>query len=49
MYFLLAVHEWDPCVLDYTHPHSDGDPAWAPDPSGHEQHDLCIQHILIPF
>ena len=25
---LTGPHEWDPSVLDYTHPHSDGDPVW---------------------
>ena len=30
---LTGPHEWDPCVLDYTHPTTSGDPTWAPDPS----------------
>ena len=25
-------HEWDPSVLDYTHPFSDGEPPWSNDP-----------------
>ena len=25
-------HEWDPSVLDYTHPSSDGEPPWSNDP-----------------
>ena len=31
---LTGPYEWDPSVLDYTHPHSDdGDLVWIPDPS----------------
>ena len=26
---LTGPHEWDPCVLDYTHPTTSGDPTWA--------------------
>ena len=37
--FLTGPHEQDPFVLDYTHPHSDGHPLWAPDPSDHEKLD----------
>ena len=29
---LTGPHEWDPSVLDYTHPTTAGDPTWAPDP-----------------
>ena len=25
-------HEWDPSVLDYTHPSGDGEPSWSNDP-----------------
>ena len=25
-------HEWDPFVLDYTHPSGDGEPPWSNDP-----------------
>ena len=35
---LTGPHEWDPSVLDYTHPTTSGDPTWAPDPS------LCGAH-----
>ena len=35
---LTGPHEWDPSVLDYTHPTTSGDPAWSPDPS------LCGAH-----
>ena len=36
---LTGPHEWDPSVLDYTHPTTSGDPTWAPDPSQHSAHD----------
>ena len=26
------LHEWDPSVLDYSHPEGDGEPVWACDP-----------------
>ena len=26
-------HEWDPSVLDYTHPSGDGEPLWSNDPN----------------
>ena len=29
---LTGPHEWDPSVLDYTHPSGDGEPAWSDDP-----------------
>ena len=29
---LTVPHEWDPSVLDYTHPITSGGPTWAPDP-----------------
>ena len=28
---LTSIHEWDPCVLDFSYPERDGDPAWACD------------------
>ena len=30
---LTVSHEWDPSVLDFTHPTTTGDPTWAPHPS----------------
>ena len=30
---LTGPHEWDPSVLDYTHPSGDGEPPWSSDPS----------------
>ena len=27
-----SIHEWDPSVLDYSHPEGDGEPLWACDP-----------------
>ena len=29
---LTGPHEWDPSVLDYTHPSGDGEPPWSTDP-----------------
>ena len=29
---LTSIHEWDPSVLDYSHPECDGEPVWAIDP-----------------
>ena len=29
---LTGLHEWDPSVLDYTHPCGDGEPPWSNDP-----------------
>ena len=30
---LTRPHEWDPSVLDYTHPSGDGEPPWSNDPN----------------
>ena len=30
---LTGPHEWDPSVLDYTHPSGDGKPPWSNDPN----------------
>ena len=38
-------HEWDPSVLDYTHPTTSGDPTWAPDPSLLGAHDPRIDEF----
>ena len=29
---LTGLHEWDPSVVDYTHPSDDGEPPWSNDP-----------------
>ena len=29
---LTSIHEWDPSVLDYSHPECDGEPVWVIDP-----------------
>ena len=29
---LTGPQEWDPSVLDYTHPSGDGEPSWSNDP-----------------
>ena len=39
---LTGHHEWDPSVLDYTHPSTAGDPTWAPAPSQCGAHDPRI-------
>ena len=39
---LTRPHEWDPSVLDYSHPNILGYPSWAPDPSARDQHDPRI-------
>ena len=39
---LTSIHEWDPSVLDCSHPEGDGEPVWACDP----QHiDLLVPNI----
>ena len=42
---LTGPHEWDPSVLDYTHPTTVGDPTWASDPSQHGAHDPRIDEF----
>ena len=42
---LIGPHEWDPSVLDYTHPTTSGDPTWAPDPSQRGAHDPRIDEF----
>ena len=42
---LTGPHEWDPSVLDYTHPTTSGDPTWAPDPSLRGAHDPRIDEF----
>ena len=42
---LTGPHEWDPSVLDYTHPTTSGDPTWAPDPSLLGDHDPRIDEF----
>ena len=39
---LTSPHEWDPSILDYSHPNTQGYPFWAPDPSAKNQHDSRI-------
>ena len=29
---LTSIHEWDPSVLDCSHPEGDGEPLWVCDP-----------------
>ena len=42
---LTGPHEWDPSILDYTHPTTAGDPTWAPDPSQCGAHDPRIDEF----
>ena len=42
---LTGPHEWDPSVLDYTHPTTSGDPTWAPYPSLLGAHDPRIDEF----
>ena len=42
---LTGPHEWDPSVLDYTHPTTSGDPTWAPVPSQRGVHDPRIDEF----
>ena len=42
---LTGPHEWDPSVLDYTHPTTSGDPTWAPDPYQRGAHDRRIDEL----
>ena len=39
---LTSPHEWNPTVLDYSHPNTHGYPSWAPDPSVRDQCDPRI-------
>ncbi|KAL7563652.1 hypothetical protein ACA910_013388 [Epithemia clementina (nom. ined.)] len=43
--FLTSPHEWDPCVLDYSHPFDDSDPPWAPKPQQRDLHDPRFDHL----
>ena len=40
-----GLREWDPSVLDYTHPTTSGEPTWAPEPSQHGEHDPRIDEF----
>ena len=40
--FHTSPHEWDPSVLDYSHPNTKGYPAWVPEPPARDQHDPRI-------
>ena len=39
---LTSPHEWEPSVLDYSHPNTKGYPSWVPEPSARHQHDPRI-------
>ena len=39
---LTSPHEWNPSVLNYSHPNTHGYPSWSPNPSVGDQHDPKI-------
>ena len=39
---LTSQHEWDPSLLDYSHPNTLGYPSWAPELSGRDQQNFRI-------
>ncbi|KAL7568352.1 hypothetical protein ACA910_018482 [Epithemia clementina (nom. ined.)] len=43
--FLTSPHEWDPCVLDYSHPSDDSEPPWAPPTQQRDLHDPRFDHL----
>ena len=44
---LTSPHEWDPSVLDYSHPNTHRSPSWSPDSSARDQHDPRIDEYGI--
>ena len=44
---LTSPHEWDPSVLDYSHPNTHGYPSSASGPSARDQHDPRIDECGI--
>ena len=44
---LTGPHEWDPSVLDFTHPSGDGDPPWSNDPNERFAFDLNFDEFGI--
>ncbi|KAL7575165.1 hypothetical protein ACA910_018657 [Epithemia clementina (nom. ined.)] len=52
--FLTSPHDWDPSVLDYSHPEGPDNPDWAPDPDLIRTHDeridpygYYIKHVVL--
>ena len=50
---LTIIHEWDPSVLDYSHPEGDGEPILACDPQhidlidpNFDTHGLCTKRAI---
>ena len=41
---LTRPHEWDPSVLDFTHPSGDGEPPWSNDQN--ERYDLILMNLI---
>ena len=53
---LTSIHEWDPAVLDYSHPEGDGESVWAIDPQhidlldpNFDTHRLYIKRAINTF
>ena len=42
---LARPHEWDPSVLDYTHPSGDGEPPWSNDPDNRSAFDRNLNEL----
>ena len=42
---LTGAHEWEPSVLDYTHPSGDGEPPWSNDPNERSAFDPNFDEI----
>ena len=50
---LISIHEWDPSVLDYSHPEGYGEPVWACDPqhidlldTNFDTHGFCTKRAI---
>ncbi|KAL7574030.1 hypothetical protein ACA910_015609 [Epithemia clementina (nom. ined.)] len=43
--FLTGPHEWDPCVLDYSHPSDDSEPPWVPPTQQRDLHHPRFDHL----
>ena len=45
--YLTGPHEWDPSVLDYTHPSGDGEPQWSNGPNERSAFDPNLMSLAI--
>ena len=47
---LTGPHEWDPSVLDYTHPSTSGDPTWdQKELQGITHHYISYSNLLFVY